>query len=86
CTSPDQLRAELQSVREQGFALVDQELEVGLRSVAAPVRTPGGRTVAAVNVSTRTEVHDLDDLHSRIIPELVATAATISDDLAAQHP
>ena len=42
---------ELDRVREQGWALVDQELEEGLRSIAAPVRDASGRTIAAVNVS-----------------------------------
>ncbi|OLT51146.1 IclR family transcriptional regulator [Corynebacterium sp. CNJ-954] len=85
CTAAGQLRAELQTVRDQGWALVDQELEIGLRSVAAPVRGPDGRTVAAVNVSTRTEVYGIDDLHRDIIPELLAAARAISGDLAAQQ-
>src|SRR4051794_40251140 len=45
------LRAELRRVRSQGWALVDQELEEGLRSVAVPIRDRGGRVVAAANVS-----------------------------------
>lgn len=85
CTSVGQLRAELQTVRDQGWSLVDQELEIGLRSVAAPVVGPDGRAVAAVNVSTRTEVYGIDDLHREIIPPLLAAARAISGDLAAQH-
>ena len=50
-TSERQLRAELDRVRAQGWAMVDQELEEGLRSVAAPIRDRGGRVVAAVNLS-----------------------------------
>ena len=46
------LRTELTRVRTQGYAIVDQELEEGLRSVAAPIRDRSGRVVAAVNVST----------------------------------
>ena len=45
------LRAELDRVRGQGWAIVDQELEEGLRSVAAPIRDRTGRVVAAVNLS-----------------------------------
>ena len=48
---PTRLRAELDRIRAQGWALVDQELEEGLRSVAAPIRDRDGRVVAAVNVS-----------------------------------
>jgi IclR family transcriptional regulator, pca regulon regulatory protein len=77
------LRAELARIREQGFAIVDQELEPGLRSLAAPVHSPSGRVVAAVNVSTQTVVHNLDDLHNSILPALLSTAELISADLAA---
>lgn len=85
CTSVGQLRAELQTVRDQGWSLVDQELEIGLRSVAAPVLGPDGRAVAAVNVSTRTEVYSVADLHREIVPPLLDTARAITGDLAAQH-
>ena len=47
----DALRRELRKVRAQGWALVDQELEEGLRSVAAPIRDRAGTVIAAVNVS-----------------------------------
>lgn len=86
CTSVTALRKELLAVRAQGWSIVDQELEQGLRSVAAPVRGPDGSTVAAVNVSTRTEVHDAEELHGKILPELLTTARAISADLAAQQP
>ncbi len=49
---PDVLRRELVAVRAQGWALVDQELEDGLMSLAAPIHDPGRRVIAAVNVST----------------------------------
>src|SRR5689334_959497 len=48
---PKRLRAELLRIRRQGWALVDQELEEGLRSIAAPIRDASGDVVAAVNVS-----------------------------------
>lgn len=85
CTSEQQLRSELADIHQRGWSLVDQELEIGLRSVAAPIHGPAGRVVAAVNVSTRTEVHDLEALHHNILPELITTARTISEDLAVQH-
>lgn len=47
-----ELRALLTEVAEQGWAEVDQELEAGLYSLAAPVRDAGGTVVAAINVST----------------------------------
>ncbi|HEY0359089.1 MAG TPA: IclR family transcriptional regulator C-terminal domain-containing protein, partial [Mycobacteriales bacterium] len=50
-TSPKALAAELARVRAQGWSLVDQELEEGLRAIAAPIRDRSGRVVASANVS-----------------------------------
>ncbi|HSX65843.1 MAG TPA: IclR family transcriptional regulator C-terminal domain-containing protein, partial [Pseudoxanthomonas sp.] len=50
--TPDALWAALQQVREQGWCIVDQELEQGLRSIAVPVRDSSGHVLAAMNVST----------------------------------
>lgn len=73
---------ELDLIRRQGWCIVDQELEPGLRSIAAPVYAPSGQAVAAINVSTQTSVHDLAELHARYLPAVLDTARTISDDLA----
>lgn len=77
------LREEIARVRDQGWAIVDQELEPGLRSLAAPVHSTEGAIVAAVNISTQTAVHDLDELHRVFLPPLIDTARQISADLAA---
>jgi IclR family pca regulon transcriptional regulator len=77
------LRAELARVREQGWALVDQELEAGLRSIAAPIHDRDGRTVAAINVSAHTTRHDIDDVRATLLPPLLATAEAVERDLAA---
>lgn len=79
---PIALRRELDRVRDQGWALVDQELERGLTSIAAPVMSPGGSVVAALNVSTAT-IDGQADLETAREP-LLATAAAIGADLAAQ--
>ena len=50
-SSVDKLRAALRNVRRHGYAMVDQEYEVGLRSLAVPVYSPTGRVVATVNLS-----------------------------------
>ena len=50
-TDPDQLWTILEEVRRKGWAMVDQELEEGLRSVAVPLRDRRGRVLAALNVS-----------------------------------
>ena len=77
------LRTELDKVRSQGWALVDQELEAGLRSIAAPIRDRDGKTVAAINVSTQAARTDVADVHSTLLPPLLATARAIERDLAA---
>lgn len=53
-TDPGTLHSELATVRERGWCLVDQELEVGLRSIAVPVMSPDGTVAAALNVSMST--------------------------------
>ena len=79
-----ELRDILQTVRSDGYAIVDQELEAGLRSVAAPIRGRGDQVVAAVNVSTATSLTTPeDDPIPRILPVLLETAGRISDDLRA---
>jgi IclR family transcriptional regulator, pca regulon regulatory protein len=82
-TSEPVLRAELARVRAQGWALVDQELEEGLRAVAAPIRDRSGRAVAAINVSAHASRRSLEAMRRDLVPPLVATAARISADLPA---
>ncbi|WP_219468762.1 IclR family transcriptional regulator domain-containing protein [Nonomuraea rhizosphaerae] len=81
-TEPDALRAELEQVREHGWAMVDQELEEGLRSIAAPIRDRSGQAVAAVNVSTHASRTTLQRVRDDLLPPLQATAARIEADLA----
>ncbi|MEV0591934.1 IclR family transcriptional regulator domain-containing protein [Nonomuraea cavernae] len=83
-TQPAALRAELDRVRARGWAMVDQELEEGLRSIAAPIRDRTGRTVAAVNVSTHASRTTLQRARRDLLPPLLATAGRIETDLAAQ--
>jgi len=80
---PDRLVDEVARVRKQGWALVDQELEDGLRSIAAPVRDPHGRVVAAVNVSTHASRTTLETLRGKLLPELLEAVAAIERDVGA---
>jgi IclR family transcriptional regulator, pca regulon regulatory protein len=82
-TSEDALRAELAKVRRQGWALVDQELEEGLRSVGAPIRDRTGKIVAAVNLSAHASRMTIAAAKRDLIPPLLATAARIEADLRA---
>ncbi|MEP7113315.1 MAG: IclR family transcriptional regulator C-terminal domain-containing protein [Ilumatobacteraceae bacterium] len=81
-TDIDALRSEIHTVRAQGYALIDQELEEGIRSVAAPLRDRRGRTLAAVNVGTHAARVTLKELRSVILPALLSTAASIESQLA----
>ncbi|MFE9452451.1 IclR family transcriptional regulator C-terminal domain-containing protein [Streptomyces sp. NPDC006739] len=79
--APGPLPPALAQVRAQGYALADEELESGLRSVAVPVRDRAGRTVAAVNIATHAARRSLADCVSDLLPELRATADRIQTDL-----
>jgi IclR family pca regulon transcriptional regulator len=81
-TGEPELRGEIERVRRQGWSLVDQELEGGLRSVAAPVRDGAGRVVAAVNLSTHASRRTLDSIRRSLLPGLLETARRIERDLA----
>jgi IclR family pca regulon transcriptional regulator len=77
------LRTELEAVRAQGWAIVDQELEDGLLAVAAPITDRSGRTVAAVNVSLHAARSSVESIRRDTLPALLDTAAAISADLRA---
>lgn len=64
---------------ENGYAVVDEELELGLRSIAVPVRDRGGRIVAAINVSTQTARFSVAEMEREILPHLKKAAAAIED-------
>lgn len=81
-TDPETLRARVLETRERGFALVDQELEKGLRSIAAPVRNRHGRVVAAVNVSMHVSRMTKDGTRRAFLPPLLRAAGAIESDLA----
>ncbi len=81
-TTASGLRQELLRIRARGWALVDQELEEGLRSLAAPIRDPDGTVVAAVNVATHAGRRSLDSVVADLLAPLLATAERIERDLA----
>jgi IclR family pca regulon transcriptional regulator len=77
-TSPDALRRALELVRQNGFAFVDQELEIGLRSIAVPVRNVSGRDVAAMNVSAQAGRVGRKEMEERYLPILQSAAQEVS--------
>lgn len=74
------LAAVLADVRKRGWALSDEDLALGIRSIAAPVRDGSGRTIAAVNVTVHAAETSVADLKKRHLPLLLETAAAISED------
>ena len=73
-TSVEKLRQVLVTVRREGHAIIDQELELGLRSMAVPVRNPAGRVVAAINVGAHGQRVSIQDMRTRFLPYLRAAA------------
>ncbi|PPF82149.1 IclR family transcriptional regulator [Subtercola sp. Z020] len=80
--SESALLAELERVRVDGWTIVDQELEPGLRSIAAPLRNAAGSVIAAINVSTAASTTSNEAVREKYLPALEAAAAAISADLA----
>ncbi|MGA1569873.1 MAG: IclR family transcriptional regulator domain-containing protein [Ilumatobacteraceae bacterium] len=73
----DQVLAE---VRQQGFAVSDEQLSVGIRSVAAPVRDASGAVVAALNVTVHAAETSMDTLLGQYLPRLMAASAAITEE------
>ncbi|MFI6284730.1 IclR family transcriptional regulator C-terminal domain-containing protein [Streptomyces sp. NPDC051018] len=80
-TSVPELEQIVDRVAREGYALVDEELEEGLRSLAVPVRDLGGRTVASVNVGMHSSRRTLEQCLTEVLPELRSTAAAIEAEL-----
>lgn len=80
-TDASALAAEIARAREQRWALVDGELEPGLRSIAAPVRGRDGQVAAAINVSTSASRDPLERLRDHHLPLLLDTARAIETEL-----
>ena len=77
-TARRELVAELERVREAGLGVNNEELAYGLRSIAAPIRSQNGRTVAAINLAVHRTMVSLEDLVERLSSRLERTAAEIS--------
>jgi len=76
--SKARLRDELRRAREQQYAIVDQESEEGLRSIAVPIFNRSGRPIAAINIITNAAMVSQDDLLSKFLPTLRAVATSVS--------
>jgi IclR family pca regulon transcriptional regulator len=83
-TNPGRLREIVAEVAKQGYAIVDQELEEGLRAVAAPIHGPGRTVTAAINLSAHASRVSLAAMRSDLLPALLDTASRIESDLKSQ--
>jgi IclR family pca regulon transcriptional regulator len=81
-TTPADLHEELDRVRKHGWALVDQELEDGIRSIAAPLRNRSGRVIAALNISSHAGRVSLETIRKEFLPALLETVDAINEQLA----
>jgi IclR family pca regulon transcriptional regulator len=70
----DRLRRILKAVQRSGFSIADQELEIGLRSIAVPVRNASGKVVAALNSATHAARVSRAELHVTFLPHLLKSA------------
>jgi len=73
-STADELKVALNAVRRNGYAVVDQELEIGLRSIAVPVSDREGRSAAAINVGTQSSRVSVAEMESKFLPPLRAAA------------
>ncbi|MFI0842798.1 IclR family transcriptional regulator C-terminal domain-containing protein [Mesorhizobium sp. IMUNJ 23232] len=83
-TDRREIAQKVRQAAEQGFALVDEELELGLRSIAVPVRDRQGAIVAAINVSTQSARFSVAEMERTILPPLKHAAEKIEDFFAVQ--
>lgn len=86
--NPEDLRVELVKIRAQGYGVVDQELEIGLRSVAVPVFNPDGTVAAAMNVSMSVRPNTTgtaEQAAQAVLPQLLDAAGKVRDALAARR-
>jgi IclR family transcriptional regulator, pca regulon regulatory protein len=76
-TNPDRLRIEIARTRAQGYALVDQEFELGLRTISVPLKSYRGDVLAAMNVSVHAARVSMDQLVDECLPALLHAQASL---------
>lgn len=74
------LRDTVQEVRETGWSMVDQELELGLRAIAVPIRDASGRTIAAMNLSAPAMAVSAEEVIERFLPSLQRHAVALEEE------
>lgn len=80
-TDPKRLAARIREIRKAGYAVIDGEVELGVRSIAVPVLDRSGRIIAALNVGTSAARASLDTMKKTFLPALRGAAAEIEATL-----
>ncbi len=83
-TDPARLREIVREAGRQGYAIVDQELEEGLRAIAAPIHGAGDAVIAAINLSAHASRVSMAAMRTQLLPALLETASRIEADLRSQ--
>ncbi|MCZ7472237.1 MULTISPECIES: IclR family transcriptional regulator C-terminal domain-containing protein [Rhizobium/Agrobacterium group] len=81
-TDMDALLVEIGVTAHRGYALINQEVEIGLRSIAVPLKNVRGQTIAALNVGLAASMATMGDLVERYLPALVAVQRELARMLA----
>jgi IclR family transcriptional regulator, pca regulon regulatory protein len=76
-TSPERLRVEVARARAQGYAAVDQELELGLRTISVPLKGYRGDVLAAINISVHAARVSMEQLVNDCLPGLLQAQASL---------
>ena len=73
-TNPTKLTQALRQIRRDGYSIIDQELEHGLRSMAVPIQNPSGKVVAALNIGAHAQRVSIQEMQTKFLPHLRAAA------------
>jgi len=73
-TNPAKLMQALRQIRRDGYSIIDQELEHGLRSMAVPIQNPSGKVVAALNIGAHAQRVSIQEMQTKFLPHLRAAA------------
>ncbi|WP_185267018.1 IclR family transcriptional regulator domain-containing protein [Halopseudomonas xiamenensis] len=76
--TPEQIRTVVAQIRQRGWVISDQELEIGLRSLAVPLRDSAGQVLAALNVGTPVSRVTRQELETRFLPVLLEASKELS--------
>jgi PcaR/PcaU/PobR family beta-ketoadipate pathway transcriptional regulator len=85
-TTKARLLRELEKVKKRGFSVNDKELDIGLRSVAAPVRNEYGTVVAAVNIAVPSSRVTFEELRTKFAGKVIHLSRVISEALGYREP